>query len=447
LLNSGAARNVNLKWARHDGLSCESVKFGWTHQDKFGRPLYRDLMSDPSFPPADEAGGIGALSVLLNGAADSFRTVAVTYRTWRHEQRAREAFRADIERQPRRGFTFGAVGTGDPGLAETKETVRMWRDGERIRQEHHGGWRDGSYGVVDGPRWWSWNEQTGAVRSRDDSSAGGGGLDRALDVMLDPAALVAVLEWRVAGHSRIAGRATLTAHATLRHDALRDVRAPGYPRVFRALHALGVGADSYHLEIDQQRGVLLAATAIRNGQPFSTITTLTISFDDPIPAETFIFRTPDGAPIHSRREHFIFPQHVTVSEAQRRAPFTVLVPDPLPRGWRPQPRCRYMEAWSWSSAIVTLAYFAAAGGQRVSMVQLAAADAPRAYGMLFDDQSWQEVLRDGTPIRIRPAGEMQPQAYLTRHGTFVYFESAGLTVDELATIAASLRPVPNTEDG
>lgn len=173
-----------------------------------GRPSIRGLMSDPSSPSAADAGGIGALSVLLHGAAESFRTVAVTYRTWRHEQRAREAFRADAERQLRRGVTFGAVGRGNPGPAQTGETVRMWRDGQRIRQEHHGGWRDGSYGVVDGSRWWSWNEQTGAVRRRcrDDSSAGGG-IDRGLDVMLDSAALVGVLDWRVAGSARIAGRA------------------------------------------------------------------------------------------------------------------------------------------------------------------------------------------------------------------------------------------------
>ena len=84
--------------------------------------------------------------------------------------------------------------------------------------------------------------------------------------------------------------------------------------------------------------------------------------------------------------------------------------------------------------------------ERVDDAVSRAADAPRAYGMLFDDQSWQEVLHDGTPIRIRPAGEMQPQAYLTRHGTFVYFKSEGLTIDELAAIAASLRPAPETDD-
>jgi hypothetical protein len=402
-------------------------------------------MSELSDPTADDEGGIGALLALLSGAADSFRTVHVTYRTWRHEQRLLEAFRANVDKQQPRGVTFGAVGRGDAGPSETGETVRIWREGQRVRQEHHGGLRDGSYGVVDGPRWWSWGEQMDATSGRYDSGVGGGGIDRGFEVMLDPAALVGVLDLRVAGNSRIAGRATLTAHAAPRHDILSDVRAPSYPRAFRALRALGIGADSYHLEVDQQRGVLLASTAIRGGQPFYTITTLAIRFDEPIPAETFVFRPPEGEQIRSFYELLPRMQFGTVSEAQRRAAFTVLTPDRLPTGWRQQPYCGFKDASSWSSATVILHYRTDTGSQRVSMVQMAAADAPQHYGMLFDDKSWHEVLRDGTLIKIRPAGELQPQAYLTRHGTFAYLESAGLTTDELATIAASLRPAPETD--
>jgi outer membrane lipoprotein-sorting protein len=63
-------------------------------------------------------------------------------------------------------------------------------------------------------------------------------------------------------------------------------------RMFRTLGALGIGADSYHLEVDRERGVLLAVTAVRDGQPFSKITTLAVRFDEPIPAETFQFKPP-----------------------------------------------------------------------------------------------------------------------------------------------------------
>jgi hypothetical protein len=370
----------------------------------------------------------------------------VTYRTWRHEQRLLEAFRANVEKQKRRGVTFGAVGRGDPGPAETGETVRIWREGQRVRQEHHGGLRDGSYGVIDGPRWWSWNEQTGAMSNRDDTSITGGGMDRGFEVMLDPAALIGVLDFRVAGNSQIANRATLTAHATPRHEILSDVKAPSYRRAFRTLHALGIGADSYHLEVDQQRGVLLATTAIRGEQPFYKITTLAIGFDEPTPAETFVFRPPEGEQIRSPDEHFARPQFVTVTEAQRQAAFTVLTPDHLPTGWRRRPLCGYVAASFWSSAKVILHYRPDTGGQHVSIVQMAAADAPQHYGAILGDESWDEVLRDETPIKIKPANEwLQAQSHLTRHGTFAYLNSEGLTTDELATIAASLRPAPSAD--
>ena len=62
---------------------------------------------------------LGALLALLHGADDRFRTVQATYRTWRHEQRLHEAFRADTEEQKRRGVSFAAVsavsGGGEPG--------------------------------------------------------------------------------------------------------------------------------------------------------------------------------------------------------------------------------------------------------------------------------------------------------------------------------------------
>lgn len=57
------------------------------------------------------------------------------------------------------------------------------------------------------------------------------------------------------------------------------------------------------------------------------------------------------------------------------------------------------------------------------------------------NESWHEVLRDGTPIKTRPGDELLPaQAYLIRNGTHAHLSSHSLTADELATIAASLKP-------
>jgi hypothetical protein len=406
-------------------------------------------MSEVPHPTGGDEGGRGALLALLNGAADSFRTVQVTYRTWRHEQRLREAFRIHHAEQLRRGVSIGitasAVRGGDPGPAETEETVRVWREGQRVRQEHHGGGLDGSYGVADGPLWWSWSEQMGAISNQDDPRVGGG-INQELRVMLNPRSLLSVLGFRVAGHSHAAGRATVSAHATSRQEALSDAKLRSDAHAFRDLHALGTGADSYQLEVDQERGVLLAATAIHNEQPFYKITTLAIRFDEPIPPETFQFRPPEGEQIQSPRTVRNRPQLVSLTEAQRRAAFTVLIPDRMPTGW--QMYCMFDEASQHppsQAPHVLLNYRSDDGRQSVSISQVAAADASQHYGNIRDDESWQEVLRDGTSIKIRSAGEFRStQAHLTRNGTSVRLSSHSLAADQLATIAAGLRPAPST---
>jgi hypothetical protein len=383
---------------------------------------------------------LGALLALLHGADDPFRTVQATYRTWRHDERLREAFCADIEEQKRRGASissFTAVRSGDPGPPETEETVRIWRDGQRFREERHGGPRDGYYGVADGPLWWIWDERMGATSNQDDPSVGSG-IGQELQVMLDPTPLLSSLRFRVAGNSQVAGRATVTAHATPRPQD------PRHPR-FLALHELGIGAHHYQLEVDQERGVLLAVTAIRDEQPFHKITTLAIRFDEPIPAETFQFAPPEGEqiqPTPTLARHSL--QHITLTEAQQRAPFTVLMPDRVPAGWQVQ--CMFIEPNQRppTPALVSLSYRSDDGHQSISISQVAAADASRQYGHIIDHENWQEVARDGTSVRVRPAEWPQAQAHIERHGTFAFLVSDNLTGDQLATIAAGLRPAPST---
>ena len=400
--------------------------------------VYSDPM--PEVPPTGDEVELGTLLALLHGSDDRFRTVQATYRTWRHEERLREAFRADAEEQKRRGASissFSAVLSGDPEPPETEETVRIWRDGQRFREEHHGGRRDGYYGVADGPLWWFWDEGMGA-RSNQDNPSVGSGVGQELRVMLNPTPLLSSLRFRVAGNSQVAGRATVTAHATPR---AQDPRHGGF---VRELHELGTGADHYQLEVDQERGVLLAVTAIRDEQPFHKITTLAIRFDEPIPAETFQFAPPEGEEIQPTRDRHRDLQHITLTEAQQRAPFTVLMPDRVPASW--SLHCMFIEASQRppSPAHVSLSYRSDDGHQSISISQMAAADASHHYGHMINDENWQEVTRDATSVRVRPAEWPQAQAHLERDGTFVFLVSDNLTGDQLATIAIGLRPAPST---
>lgn len=390
-------------------------------------------MSEVSDRTTGDQGELGALLVLLHEADAPVQSVQATYRVWHHDERAHAAFLADAEEHKR---TLYAYDDDEPEPPEHEETVRIWRDGERSRVEHHGGHRDGYYAVADGPLWWVWDERMGASSNQDDPSVGSD-VGQELQVMLNPLPLLSSLRFRVTGRSQVAGRASTTAHATPRPQD------PRYGRSFE-LHELGIGAHHYELEVDQERGVLLAFTAIRDEQPFHKITTLAIRFDEPIPAETFRFEPPEGEEIQPTQDSHRL-QHVTLTEAQQRAPFTVLMPDRVPASW--QVRCAFFEASKRppSPAQVSLSYRSGDGHESVSISQTAAADrASHHYENMVNTDDWQEVTRDGISVTVRPAGWGQAQAHLERDGTFVFLVSDNLTSDQLATIAAGLRPAPRT---
>jgi hypothetical protein len=388
---------------------------------------------DPT-PGAPSA--LGGLLVLLHDADAPFRSVEATYRIWRHDERAHAAF-ADFEERKRRGAsgTLYAFGNGEPTPPEHEETVRIWRGGERFRIERHGGERDGYYAVADGPLWWIWDERMGARSNQDDPSVGSE-VGHELMVMLNPAPLLSSLRFRVSGSSEVAGRATVTALATPRPQDGRHMR-------FTELHELGTGADHYQLEVDQEHGALLAVTAIRDNQPFHEITTLTIRFDEVISPETFQFEPPAGEEIRPTRDSH-GAQHLTPTEAQQCAPFTVLMPDRVPANW--QVRCAFFEASQRpeSPAQVSLSYRSDDGHESVSISQMAAGDrASHHYENMVNSDDWQEAPGVGTPVKVRPAGWGQAQAHLERDGTFVFLVSDNLNRDQLVTIAAGLRPVPD----
>jgi hypothetical protein len=276
----------------------------------------------------------------------------------------------------------------------------------------------------------------GAMSNQDDPSVGSG-VGQELEVMLNPTPLLSSLRFRVTGSSQVAGRATVTAHAVARPYDPRHGRSLG-------LHQLGTGAHHYQLEVDQERGVLLAVTAIRDEQPFHKITAMAIRFDEPIAAETFQFNPPEGEAIQANRDRHRR-QHLTLTEAQQRAPFTVLMPDRVPASW--QVHCTFVEASQRppSPPQVSLSYRSDDGHESVSIDQMAAGDrASHHYENMVAGDDWHDATRDGATVKVRPAGWGQAQAYLEGEGTFVFLVSDNLTGDQLATIDAGLRPAPDT---
>jgi hypothetical protein len=390
--------------------------------------------------PSGGAVELGALLALLHRADAAFDRVEATYRIWRHEERASAAWQAEIEQQKRRGvaITSYALSGGSERPVETENVLRIWRAEERVREERDGGPRGGAYAVRDGGLWWSWDESTGAISNQDDPEVGSS-VGEELSLMLDPTPLLGCLRFTPAGRARVAGRSTLTANGVPR---LSDARQ--HPRAFE-LHQLGSGADRYALEIDAQLGVLLEVTASRDGEPFQRITTDHIAFDHLIAPERFRFEPPPGEQIQPTlgRHRLV---HLSLPDAQQRAPFTVLIPDRIPPDWRST--CAFIEpsVRPPSPAAISLNYHSDDGHQSVSLSEYAAGDKPDQYGLMIEHGGWRTITRDGTDVRVRTfdGPSSQAQAYIERSETFVFLTSETLTGDELATLAAGLKPAPST---
>ncbi len=383
---------------------------------------------------------LGALLALLHRADDPFTTVQATYRVWRHAARASAAFHADIAEQKRDGTSIGTIqlSSRERPSAEHEELLRIWRSGERLRIEHEGGPQDGSYGVRDGTAWWMWDERNGALSNQDDRKVGNG-MGEELSVLLNPTPLLGLLRFRSLGPSTFVGRATVTADAVPRRvDSSRSLRS-------FELHRLGSGADRYVLHVDAELGVLLNVVAFRDGEPFLETSAVEIAFDQPIDDDRFVFQPPAGEEIRSSR-HRSRPQRMPIPEAQKRAPFTVLIPDRVPAGWHVH--CVFVERSERppSPAQISLGYDSDDGHESVHISQCAAHEKQSRYDQLISGDGWDDVVRDGTTIGVTKPGAAgnQAQAHLERDGTFVFLMSETLGPEQLITLAAGLRPAPST---
>ena len=384
-----------------------------------------------------ELPSLGGLLALLHRADASFDCVAASYRIWRHEKRASAARLAQIEQEKRRGVAISSFAFSDDSdrPVEVEERLRVWRAEDRVREEHEGGSRDGAYLVRDGDAWWTWDERNGAHSNEGDLTLGYSDGEQ-ISLILDPTPLLGTLRFTPTGRGRLAGRETITADAVPRLSDRRE-----RPHMFE-LHQLGGGADCYALQVDAERGVLLEAVALRDGAPFQRITTEQVAFDHAIDPERFRFRPPAGEEIQPPwGQHRV--RHVPLAEAQQLAPFTVLVPARIPPAWGAEYAFIEPSRRPPSAACVSINYRSDDGHEGVSLSQYAVGDQPDQYNLMLKRDDWQTITRNGTDLQVRAPGS-QTQARIERDGTFVFLTSETLTADQLATIAAELKPAPTT---
>lgn len=376
---------------------------------------------------------LGDLLELLHGAQVPFTTIRATFRTWTDTERAAAASSAMAEGRGRAAMVMSQGGPRECPR-ETVEVVRIWRAPGRARVERdHAGY----FGVRVGEQWWAWSENSGAVSNEHDSSVGSG-VGEELQALLDPTLLLGALRFTVSGRGELAGRRTIRVQAVPRRPMGPNARA--FPANF-ALHTLGSGAERYLLQLDAERGTVLGVEAVRDGHAFRRTEAVGLAFDEHLEDELFVFRPPPGESVRSPRELHSRPEHVPITEAQRRAPFTVLMPARVPAGW--QASCEYFEPGRRPAtpARVQLSYRSDSAHESLTISQRSAGDAD-PYP---DTEGWQQFDREGTSLEVRTEAR-RSELRLEREGTAVLMISGNLSTEQLADLALGLVEAPEQSE-
>jgi outer membrane lipoprotein-sorting protein len=376
----------------------------------------------------------GDLLELLHGARQRWQTVRLVVRRWHELERGHRAMERGAERARARGAGVAILRAGPPRSSEDDAEVpkvsesisRLWLDPDRDRvrierSDPHGGF----YSVRVGERWWSYHPISGAISNEDDPSVRIGGADE-VAALLDPALLLGSLDLEVIGERTGAGRDGIVVRATL-----REVEDP-----HRQGHYLPEGADDFEVLVDVERGILLRLEARLDDGPFMILELMEVNFDEPFPDDVFVFQPPPGEQVRPHRDVYAPPEGMSVEEAVRRAPFTVLAPRRLPDGW--QLNVLYMPGRDRppSAPSVVMHLKDPTGLHHLRILEQAEA--------LDDGLDWVEVDFEGERIFVwEPKGRFdgEIEAKLERHGTHARL-TGNLDRTTLLEIANSLHASP-----
>ena len=362
------------------------------------------------------------LLALISRASDSFRTLRATIRCSRYEGKYMEAWDRHWERQLQEGgggVSLVLVGDDDePSPTTSEATVRLWiEQPARFREEYEGAWGD-QLAVSDGQTLWRRVPRLGVLREDPSEAAG----SMFAPLLIDPAPLLPGLELDLVGETHQARR---LAH-----------RVRGRPnRVFwHDLFGLAPGADEYMLLVDAERGILLRAAALLDGEEFAVSEVGEVAFDGDVPPERFVLELAPGERVRTHEDLAErVPEKVALEEAVRRAPFVIWVPE-MPRGWRADVRYGRPNEDYPTPETVYLHYFGEKKGQL--SIRETARDERRG-------RSWEQVEREDQEYRVwhesrRP--RMPTIVRFHKEGTSIELESGDLDRAELFEIARSLKP-------
>jgi hypothetical protein len=361
---------------------------------------------------------LGDVLELMHGARGRYSTLRATIREWQHLERSARAFERHVDAASARGgsgsfmvsYGFGAE---QPPEA-TEALIRLWvMPPAKVRMERTDA--EAHTFVTDGEREWSYSPSTGAMVN----PAGGSFIG--FEHLTDPALVLGRVDLEPIGGTSVAGRAAIRVRAIRRR---REWHEPS---------GLPEWADHHDFAVDAERGVLLRAASVFDGEEFQSNEVREIAFDESFPDGTFVFTPPPGEEIRDAETAFPPPQHVTIDEAARLAPFTVLLPRRLPEGAMMHLLYNPGSERVGAPVSVHVTYWFEGAGHSLSIGQTREPQLPEEVG-------WETRRRDGTTFRVHDQYG-QRHVVCERHGTHVMVTS-DLDLETLIEIALSLEPAP-----
>ena len=315
----------------------------------------------------------------------------------------------------------------EPEPPQVEMHARIWVDREHGRERaERGGMREG-LAVRDGSTWWRWDPDNGAISNEGERKATTTVAEE-LTWMLGGIGLIAVLELTAIDRGAVAGRPTWRCRAVPRageDDRFTLHRLPGY------------GADEYELDVDADLGIVLRVAAHLDGEVFSQSEVVELGVDEDLPADLFMFSSPDGSPVRSLEDaHGPHHMHVSPRRLLELAGFALFVPRRVPEEW---------DATLGYHGTIAMIHLRARDGLRSLQITQLDVDSDED-GVGWDHANpapWQTETHDGIEYEWRePNEDWQPaRVRFVRDGTRVLIDSASLSAAELLELARTMVPL------
>ena len=381
---------------------------------------------------------LGDILELMHKASTSFETFAGEFVAVDHPDVAQDAMMEAVKRRssrirgarsPTRSHTIQARIHGGPEPADGPQESRIlvWSEPPDRYREQEGDGEEMQLVICDGERWWSYDPFMGALTNGNDADPGASTVRGQCEQLLRPSGLLARQRLNVTGRGERAGRAVIAVHGLRSDDRVRSGGAS-------SMDLVGAG-DECWLEVDAERGVLLRLESHLRGQPLMLMEARSVSFDEPLSADIFVFVSPDGLQPAAEPDHK--PERVAIHEAVHKVPFHLFVLDPAQHHWTSS---------SWFSAArkrpplpatVTTTYIAAEGGVSAVVIQQAFDPA------IQTTRSITRIERLGSPpieVLETPGGIACVKTVIGQ--TQLQLSSSDLDAQQLTELARRVQPAP-----